>query len=461
MHSRILYPVLVLALGIMAFGRQLDVTAGPAPGSSTSVPLAALTPAQKNQLRTTATVRAVKRVGKAVIAIMLTRNVLSNPRMMSPWGAYYRYPRWMTQSRSLGSGVIIDPRGYAVTNEHVIARAAKIKVLLADGRVLNAKVVGAAPAHDLAVIKIQSKKPLPTCTLGRSRTLMVGEPAIAIGNPHGLSHTVSRGVISALGRTLRIKSVIYTSTIQTDAALNPGNSGGPLVNILGEVIGINSAGRRGSAGIGFAIPVDRVKLIARDLKRFGWLRHPYLGMKVTIQRAPGVRVRSVVAGGPAAKAGIRRGDTILAMRGERVADVWGFWRLSRALIVGEKIVVALKRGPVKITVGGVKVPVHAPAPKPANRVFERRMGLRLANAADYADRYKLKVRRGAVLTAVKRGGQAWKLNLRRGDVITVIRKHAIRTVQDVYRVASGLMTGHQYIIKVQRKHKVYDVVMRY
>jgi len=446
--------VLAIALAIVAFGSQLEVTAGPAPGSSTSVPLAALTAAQKNQLRTTATVRAVKRVGRAVIAIMSTRRVSSS-------GTNRRYPRWMTHSQSLGSGVIIDPRGYAVTNEHVISRAEAIKVLLADGRVLNAKVVGAAPAHDLAVLKIQSKKRLPACTLGRSRDLMVGEPAIAIGNPHGLSHTVSRGVISALNRTLRIKSVIYVSTIQTDAALNPGNSGGPLVNILGEVVGINSAARKGSTGIGFAIPVDRVRLIVGDLRRYGRLRHPYLGLKVTLQRAPGVLVRSVAAGGPAARAGIRRGDVILAMRGERVTDVWGFWKLSRALIAGAQIVVALKRGSVKLTVGGAKVPTPSPAPSPVNRVFERRLGLQLANAADYADQYKLKVRRGAVITAATRGGKAWKLNLRRGDVIVAIRGHAIGRVQDVYRVAKGLIGGHQYYVKVQRKAKSYDVLIRY
>jgi len=458
MQGRIVYPALVLALVIIAFGRQLEVTAGPAPGNSTSVSLGALTPAQKRQLRTTATVRAVRRVGKAVIAITSTKTIVRDPQFNSRFGAVYINPRQIMSVTSLGSGVIIDEKGHAITNEHVISQATSITVQMADGRRFPARVVGASPAFDLALLKITSKARLPHANLGQSSGLMAGEPAIAIGNPFGLDQTVSRGVISTPNRTINRRGRSYVSFIQTDAAINPGNSGGPLVNLLGEVVGINTAKVSGAQGLGFAIPADRVKLVLSDLRRFGRVRHPWLGLTVKQRsRGLGVEVLSVKAGGPAASAGIRKGDVIRALRGQRVADVYVFRRLARALIPGERINVVLERKAVTLTVGGTK----KPRAMLVNRYFIRRMGFQLANAADYADYYKLRTRRGAVIISVKRGSQAWHQNLRPGDVVVAIRRHLIRNIGDVNRVVTELTSGHQFIMKVQRKAQIYDVVMRY
>ncbi|MBW2121055.1 MAG: trypsin-like peptidase domain-containing protein, partial [Deltaproteobacteria bacterium] len=162
---------------------------------------------------------------------------------------------------SLGSGVIIRPDGTILTNEHVILRAERIKVTLLDGREFEGRLVGSDPESDLAVIRIAGRGPFPTIAMGTSRDLMIGETVIAIGNPFGLSHTVTAGVVSSLHRSFRSGDRVYRDFIQTDASINPGNSGGPLLNIMGELIGINTAIYRGAQGIGFAIPVDRVKRI--------------------------------------------------------------------------------------------------------------------------------------------------------------------------------------------------------
>ncbi len=458
MQSRLLYTVLALGLGATLLGEQLEVTAAPSPGSSTAVSLASLTTAQRRRLRNTATVRAVRRVGRAVIAITSTKTIVRNPQFYGRFGGTYMNPNQIISVTSLGSGVIIDNKGHAITNEHVISQATSITVQMADGRRFPARIVGASPAFDLALIKIKSKRRLPHAVLGRSRSLMPGEPAIAIGNPLGLDQTVSSGVISAPKRTITRKGRAYISLIQTDAAINPGNSGGPLINLAGEVVGINTAKMRGAQGLGFAIPSDRVRLVLSDLRRYGKVRHPWLGLQVKQRpRGLGVTVISVRAGGPAAKAGIKPGDIIRALSGSPVADVYVFRRLSRALIPGQKVNIVLHRKVVSLVVGGT----NKPRALAVNRYFLKRMGFSLANAEDYADYYKLKTRRGAVIIAVRRHGQAWRQNLRRGDVVVSIKGRLIRNVKDVNQAVRRLTRGHQFIMKVQRKKKVYDVVLRY
>jgi len=175
---------------------------------------------------------------------------------------------------SLGSGVIIDgKRGYILTNSHVVEKTTKIKITLKDGRQFDGHLVGADPDSDLAVVKIESDNPLPSIKMGNSDDLMIGETVIAIGNPFGFSHTVTTGVISALGRSIRTSDTIYRDFIQTDASINPGNSGGPLLNINGELIGINTAIYAKAQGIGFAIPINKARRIIKDLIRFGEVIH--------------------------------------------------------------------------------------------------------------------------------------------------------------------------------------------
>ncbi|MFH2006535.1 MAG: trypsin-like peptidase domain-containing protein [bacterium] len=414
-----------------------------------------LTPAQKRALRTTDTVRAIRKVGQAIVAITTTKAALHNPFANNPYRVGpFGHPPSQRRATSLGSGVIVSKAGYAVTNEHVVSQATDITVKLADGRFYKAKVVGAARQFDLAVIKIQAYGKLPVAKLGTSADLMHGETVIAIGNPFGLSQTVSRGVISALKRTVRIKGRSYSDFIQTDAAINPGNSGGPLVNILGEVIGINTAVHRGGPGIGFAIPADRVKRVVNDLLKYGRVRGAYLGVAVYDYRGPGVAVSSVEQGGPADKAGIRRGDVILSIRGTSIVDVYGFRRLVSKFIPGELVRVQLRRGNVTIRVAGLTA-------KLARQLFEKRLGLTLDSAAYYARQMRLKTRDGVVIRAIVQNGVAWRVGLRRGDVIKRVDRYPINSLLDMNEASTKLMTGRSLVLIVQRDTNSYYVTVPY
>ncbi|MFQ6672043.1 MAG: S1C family serine protease, partial [Candidatus Tectimicrobiota bacterium] len=232
-----------------------------------------------DELRRTPVVKAVERVGPAVVNISTEEIVPSGGpfiRFREPFFEeffqqfYELFPQRDVKRQSLGSGVIINPDGYILTNAHVISRATRIRATLIDNRDFEATLVGADTKTDLAVIKIDADDPLPVAPTGSSRNLLIGEPIIAIGNPFGLSHSVTTGVISALHRNIRGRSGrIYADFIQIDASINPGNSGGPLVNIHGEVIGINSAIYQRAEGIGFAIPIDKTKRIVDDLIAYG------------------------------------------------------------------------------------------------------------------------------------------------------------------------------------------------
>lgn len=241
---------------------------------------------------------------------------------------------WMevTPRKGQGSGFIIDPRGYILTNHHVVGDATRLEVTLADRRKLQAKLVGRDPETDLAVIQVDSKEDLPAADLGDSDSLRVGQRAIAIGNPFGLEHTVTVGVISALNRQIRTSEQISLfDLIQTDAAINPGNSGGPLIDSRGEVIGINTAiftTSGGAQGIGFAIPINLAKEIATQLITAGKVARPWLGitgLSITrdlaehlgLDAAEGVLVVQVVRGGPADQAGLRGGDRDVMIDGVR------------------------------------------------------------------------------------------------------------------------------------------------
>ena len=237
-------------------------------------------------------------------------------------------PRRYTAA-SLGSGVIVAEDGTILTNEHVVLKASKIKVALADGRDFDARLVGADADSDLAVLRIKTGDALPHVALGISSDLMIGETVIAIGNPFGLSHTVTTGVVSAVGRSLRSEDHTYTDFIQTDASINPGNSGGPLINTRGEVIGINTAMNAQAQGIGFAIPINMAKVIAPLLRQYGKAPRSWMGVypqsiTINLMKAFGLKERrgalvsDVVTDSPAAKAGLATGDVILEFDGHSI-----------------------------------------------------------------------------------------------------------------------------------------------
>ncbi|MEZ4484440.1 MAG: Do family serine endopeptidase [Syntrophotaleaceae bacterium] len=244
---------------------------------------------------------------------------------------FKRYPQRQQKAKSLGSGVIISASGYILTNEHVVKGAEEIKVKLADGRIFDGALVGTDPDTDVAVLKIEDSNELPVAVLGDSDALQVGQWALAIGNPFGLDSTLTVGVISATGRT-DVGIEAFEDFIQTDASINPGNSGGPLLNIYGEVIGINTAIVASGQGIGFAIPINLARLIAGQLMENGEVVRGYLGVGIQplspelaesfgLDRATGALVNQVLADSPAGRAGIRQGDVLLTYNDRETSGV--------------------------------------------------------------------------------------------------------------------------------------------
>src|SRR5262245_48904475 len=239
-----------------------------------------------------------------------------------------------------------------MTNVHVVERPSSIHVTLSDEREFDAKLVGADADADIAILRVQAGGPLPSIPLGSSADLMIGESVIAIGNPFGLSHTVTTGVVSAVGRSLRDEDRTYTDFIQTDASINPGNSGGPLLNIKGELVGINTAIYGKAQGIGFAIPVDRARRIMKDLVSYGEVRRPWVGLLVqdlTPELAQhfgtrhGVIVADVEPKSPGAAAGLERGDAIIKVDGHDVASREEFEQRIQDHAESDRINLTLRR----------------------------------------------------------------------------------------------------------------------
>jgi len=324
------------------------------------------------------------------------------------------------KTHSLGSGVIIDPEGHVVTNEHVVRKASRIQLTLADGKTTyEGRLLSADAEHDLALIQVVNpKKPLPAIRMGRSDDLMPGETVIALGNPFGLESTVTVGVVSATNRTIVLNGrEAYSGLIQTDAAINPGNSGGALVNINGELIGINVAIYAEAQGIGFAIPVDKVREVLRGLFNYRLVNNTWLGLKLADARQPngGVLVSEVEPGSPAAKAGLAKGDIVVAVDGRPTPDTIAFFKAMLDKKVGDKVRLTARRaGRVArftLTVAAV--------PKPSGReLARRRLGLDLQEMTpELAESFGLRRPAGLVVVGVERGGPGDQAGLVRGDVV--------------------------------------------
>ncbi len=299
-------------------------------------------------LRRTPAVRAVERVGPSVVSITTEEIASSRNPFGSVFGndpTFERFfrdffePQTPQQRRraNLGSGVLIDDRGHVLTNAHVIARAGRVQVVLADGRELDATVVGADPNNDVAVLQVESDENLPWTPPGDSDDVLVGEPVIAIGNPFGLSNTVTTGVISAIDRSVRTGNRVYHGFLQTDASINPGNSGGPLLNAEGRLIGVNTAIYQGAEGIGFAIPIAVASRVVQELIEHGEVLPVWLGLQFQEldealrqamslpKRTRGALVTDVRPNGPAARGGIERGDVVTHVDGRAVESAREFY----------------------------------------------------------------------------------------------------------------------------------------
>jgi len=390
-----------------------------------------------------------KEVSPAVVNISTSQVVRFNrPRMRSPFGQqdpfdeffnnfFGRMPREQKR-RSLGSGFIVSPDGYILTNNHVVEKADEVTVTLLDKEEFKAQVVGSDSKTDIALIKIEAKKKLPHVTLGDSEKLDVGEWVVAIGNPFGLGHTVTAGIVSAKGRI--IGSGPYDDFIQTDASINPGNSGGPLFNLRGEVVGINTAIIQGGQGIGFATPSQLVRPVFEQLKDKKKVTRGWLGVyiqRLTPEAAEnlglgdrrGALVSDVTSGGPAEKAGIRSGDVIMAFNGKEIKDEHELPPIVASTAPGKKVEVRLVREGKEVTLTVVIAEMEGEPGKPAGKSdLSKDLGLTVQDITpEIAQHLDLQNAKGVVVTGVGDGSPAEDAGFQTGDIIrAVIRKNQTR-----------------------------------
>jgi len=378
-------------------------------------------------------VEVVEKVAPAVVNIAAEQIVRRRPSLFDEFffGGDPR-PR-SDRAQSLGSGVIIDPKGVILTNDHVISGASRILATTKSGQELECEVIGSDADNDLAVLRVRNPRgSLPTIRLGTSSDLLIGETIVAIGNPFGLSNTVTAGVVSALGRSVRgdQNQRLYTDFIQIDAPINPGNSGGPVVNIQGEMVGIATAIIGGAQGIGFATPVDRAKRIVDDLLRFGEVRAVWIGVRgrtITsggeaggLERPRGYRVRSVFPGSPAARAGLRPGDLIVSLDGAPIESEDAFETALAGRGPGRPMRLVLRNAGAERT---VTVQGAAPPPNLGVQILKDEIGMSVAA-----------VRGGLRITVLDRDGAAARAGIDSGDFLLAVNGARVQSVDDVNRI---------------------------
>lgn len=328
------------------------------------------------------------------------------------------------QVNGMGSGVIVDPRGFILTNLHVVEGVADIDVTLANGKKFSGRMIDHDPQTDLALIKVNSDEPLPVIKTGTSSDLLIGETVIAIGNPFGYSSTVTVGIISQLHRNIPVNGTQeYRNLIQTDASINPGNSGGPLINILGDMIGVNVAVRMGANGIGFAIPVDEALEVASNMIERQRAQRQELAMKVGYEPELGVVVKSVVAGSAAAKAGVQVGDKIVTVGDREIARRLDYELALYDAMPESTVNICVKREEAETEELCMTIVALKKLPD-TDQVMERAwqvLGIKAvpADAAEVS-RVDSNYHGGMRVTAVRSGSPAAKAGIRNGDILVGI-----------------------------------------
>jgi serine protease Do len=373
-------------------------------------------------------------------------------------------PERPRQQASLGSGVIVDPSGIALTNAHVVERATDIEVVTAEGKKHRAKLVGLDKRTDLAVLRLQGGGPYPSASLGDSDKVKVGDWVLAIGSPFGLQQTVTAGIISAKGRS--IGQGPFDDFLQTDAAINPGNSGGPLVNMSGEVVGINSAilsRSGGNVGIGFSIPSNMAKriyteLVARGKITRGWLGvsiqplTPELAKSFGLKEPKGVLIADVVKDSPADKAGLASGDVLLEFDGKKVDAPQDLQKIVAVTAPGKGVPVRVWRdkGEKTLDIKIGETPEETAQLEPSGK-GKSLLGLETRPITpEIARQLNLRTTEGVVVARVEEDGPAAEAGLQRGDVIREVNRQRIRSVPDYERVTQSLKPGDRVTVLLQR-----------
>jgi serine protease Do len=395
--------------------------------------------------RRTPVVEVFEKCRDAVVNISTTRVIRMRSLGESPFDDIFQFggPQRDRKVQSVGSGFIVHEAGYIVTNAHVVAQASDVQVTLANKETLAAEIVSVDPEHDLAVLRVQPPSPLPHIRLGRSNDIMTGENVIAIGNPLGLGHTVTSGIVSALDRELQFaQDVTYAGLIQTDAPINPGNSGGPLLNVNGELIGVNTAIRGDAQNIGFAIPVDRIWELLPTLLDIERRQRVRFGLHVS---GADTKVVQVTPDSPAAAAGLRAGDRILRFNGEKLTNGIDYYVHLLGQKPGAQVKLDVERGDEKLN---VTVAVQE-IPMPDGRALARKLfGIDLQEiTADLRSSYGLPATVGLVVQRIERGTPAERARMKPSDLILRLNRVSVTTLNDVGLALEQVQPGQQVVVE--------------
>jgi serine protease Do len=413
-------------------------------------------PASVGASRRTPIVTVAHDVGPAVVNIQ-TESTIQRREVdpfFDPFGVFGGRDRSYT-SQSLGSGFVWSSEGIIVTNNHVVEGASRITVNFSDGTQVPAKLIGVDPDSDVAVLRVEAKN-LLAAPIGTSSDLLIGETVIAVGNPFGLSGTVTTGVVSALGRSVPSKEAgrTFTDFIQTDASINPGNSGGPLLNIEGRVIGINTMIYANAQGIGFAIPVDRAKKVVQDILRYGQVHSAWIGAvtatitpeearRTGLRASRGALVARVIPGSPAQAAGLKAGDIITAVAGKPVDSREAFSTYTATVASGQPLPLTVSRD------GSTQSISVRPSEAP------RDLGLRIL--AEIAGIHAIDQNGTVVIDEVARNSRSESIGLARGDLIVGVNGAEVASVKDLNQALTQSAERSSVVLQVARGRYIYSL----
>ena len=412
--------------------------------------------ATEEDIRVTPVVKAVRKVSPAVVNISTERIITVRYDPFYGRGGVFHF--WDRPARtrkyktsSLGSGVIIDKYGYILTNDHVTSKASRIIVTLGDGKEYEGRLISTYPEKDLAVVRIEGDRPFPYIELGNSDDLMIGETTIAIGNPYALKHTVTTGVLSAMNRSVEVDGhVVFDNFIQTDAAINPGNSGGALLNLKGELIGINTAIYAKAEGIGFAIPVNTVKEVLEILLDPRKINKTWFGAELRtitgsfaeekkLKPYEGIYITEIDKGSPAEKMGLRAGDILIELDGKTLKCTLDYHKIVLRKGVGDPIKVRYRRGGSE-KAGEAEI-AKLPKPSPHDLAMKK-FGFDVTKiTAEIARSLYVDADDGVLVSKVVKGGPADQRGMERGDVIVQLSEYRVNSLDDIAIILDKIKSG--------------------